>query len=108
MRKSRGTAKAAKKKQKQETNEDEDELDYIEGEEGNNRKKKIENIHLDDHEKEKYAHLMFSKDPQKKDRYKVKLSLNKKRPLKSAKLTVQKSSGLSLLTTMSILKTSLR
>jgi hypothetical protein len=35
------------------------------------KRKKINNIHLDDHEKEKYAYLNFSKDPERKKRYKA-------------------------------------
>jgi hypothetical protein len=49
---------------------EEHEMEHL-AEKADNKKRKINNIHLDDHEKEKYAYLSFSKDPEKKKRYKA-------------------------------------
>lgn len=56
--------------------EEDDDEPFMDGE-ISNKKNKIENIHLDDREKEKYAYIMFSETKEKKARYKVKFSLKK-------------------------------
>jgi transcription initiation factor TFIID subunit 11 len=73
--------KSNKNQNKANPNDDDDEDKAIEDDESddmehmedpdNPSKKKINNIHLDDHEKEKYAYMMFSKDPEKKAQYKA-------------------------------------
>lgn len=53
---------------------EDDDIQFMEGE-VTDKRKIIENIHLDDREKEKYAYLMFSETKEKKDRYKVSKEL---------------------------------
>lgn len=59
----------------QEEEPEDDEMGYMD-KEISDKKKQIENIHLDDRKKEKYAYLMFCESKEKKERYKVKKEIN--------------------------------